>query len=67
MNDLDFSLMSDAQLRAYVLENRDNLLAFQIYVDRKAQQPPVAIIEPEEWSEERMKQVLDEIKQRQQN
>lgn len=60
----DFSTMTDSELRAYVLAHRQDTAAFHAYVDRMQQRPPVAIIEPEEWSEERMQQILDEIKQR---
>jgi hypothetical protein len=58
--------MSDEELRAYVLANRQNTDAFHAYVDRMQQRSPVAIIELEEWSEERMQQILNE-KYRQQS
>ena len=64
MSHPDFSVMTDDQLRAYVLAHRQDTTAFHAYVDRMQQRPPIAVIEPEEWSEERMQQVLDEIKQR---
>jgi hypothetical protein len=64
MSEINFSAMTDAQLRAYVLKNRQDTTAFHAYVDRMQQRPPVAVIEPEEWSEERMAQALNEIKQR---
>lgn len=60
----DFSTMTDEELRAYVLANRQNTDAFHAYVDRMQQRPPIAVIEPEEWSEERMQQVLDEKERR---
>jgi hypothetical protein len=60
----NFDGMTDAQLRAYVLTHRQDTSAFHAYVDRMQQRPPVAIIEPEEWSEKRMELVLDQIKQR---
>jgi hypothetical protein len=60
----NFDEMTEAQLRAYVLNHRQDTTAFHAYVDRMQQRPPVAIIEPEEWSEERMAQALNEIKQR---
>lgn len=63
MSHPDFSIMIDDQLRAYVLTHRQDTTAFHAYVDRMQQRPPIAVIEPEEWSEERMQQVLDEIKQ----
>lgn len=40
--------------------------AFHAYVDRMAKRTPIAIIEPEEWSEDRMPQILDEIERRKQ-
>lgn len=57
--------MTDGELRAYVLSHRQDQAAFHAYVDRMQQRPPIAIIEPEEWSEEQMQQILDEIRQRQ--
>lgn len=65
MNYPDFSVMNDAELRTYVLGHRENKQAFYAYVDRMATRPPIAIIEPEDWNEERMQQVLTEIVQRQ--
>lgn len=62
----DFSAMTDEQLRAYVLAHRQDTAAFHAYVDRMQQRPPIAIIEPGEWSEERMRQILDEVQQRKQ-
>lgn len=63
MSNPDFSVMSDAQLRDYVLSHRQDGAAFYAYVDRMQQRPPVAIIEPEEWSEEQMQLILDEKRQ----
>jgi hypothetical protein len=60
----NFDEMTDAQLRAYVLNNRQDTTAFHAYVDRMQQRPPIAVIEPEEWSEERMREILNEIKHR---
>lgn len=65
MSHSDFSVMTDGELRAYVLSHRQDQAAFHAYVDRMQQRPPIAIIEPEEWSEEQMQQILDEIRQRQ--
>lgn len=62
MSHPDFSIMTELELRAYVLTNRQEQAAFHAYVDRMQERPPVAIIEPEEWSESRMQQVLDEKK-----
>lgn len=56
----DFSTMADVELRAYVLANRQDMEAFHAHVDRMQQRPPVAVIEPEEWSEERMQQILEQ-------
>jgi hypothetical protein len=64
MNSPDFSVMSEQELRAYVLSHRQDKAAFEAYLDKVHERPPIAIIEPEAWSEERMQQVLDEIKQR---
>lgn len=58
---IDFATMTDVELRAYVLAHRQDQKAFHAYIDRMQQYPPVAIIEPEEWSEERMQQALDQI------
>lgn len=63
MNPPDFSLMTDDQLRAYVLANRQEQTAFHAYIDRMQHHPPVAIIEPEEWSELRMQQVFKQKEQ----
>jgi hypothetical protein len=60
----NFDEMTDAQLRAYVLNHRQDTTAFHAYVDRMQQRPPTAVVEPEEWSEERMQEILDEIKHR---
>ncbi len=56
--------MTDAQLRAYVPAHRQDQKAFYACVDRMQQRSPVAIIEPEEWSEERMQSILDQKEQR---
>lgn len=66
MNHPNFSAMTDEELRAYVLAHRQDQTAFHAYVDRMQQRPPIAIIEPEEWSEERMLQVFGEIEQHKQ-
>lgn len=66
MSTPDFSVMTDAELRTYVLAHRQDVAAFHTYVDRMQQRPPIATIEPEEWSEERMQQILDQIGQRKQ-
>jgi hypothetical protein len=66
MSDPDFSAMTNAELRAYVLAHRQDVAAFHTYVDRMQQRPPIATVEPEEWSEERMQQILDDIEQRKQ-
>lgn len=59
-----FSVMTDEELRAYVLSHQQDQAAFHAYVDRMQQRPPIAIIEPEEWSEERMQQILNEKERR---
>jgi hypothetical protein len=64
MSSPDFSVMSEAELRAYVLKHRQDKAAFEAYLDKVHERPPIAIIEPEDWNEERMEQVLDEIKRR---
>ncbi len=63
---IDFSTMTDDQLRAYVLAHRQDTAAFHAYVDRMQQRPPIAVIEPDDWSEERMQQILDEVQRRKQ-
>ena len=55
----DFSKMSETDLRAYVLAHRQDQSAFYAYVDRMHERPPIAVIEPEEWSEERMQEAID--------
>jgi hypothetical protein len=42
-----------------VWQNRSNTAAFHTYVERM-QRRSVAVIEPEDWSAERMQQVLPE-------
>lgn len=64
MSNPDFFVMTDAQLRDYVLAHRQDQAAFYAYIDRMQQRPPIAIIEPEEWSEEQMQWILDEKKRR---
>lgn len=66
MNHPDFSAMTNAQLRAYVLAHRQDRVAFHAYVDRMAKRTPIAVVEPEEWSEEWMQQILNEIERRKQ-
>ena len=65
MSQIDFNGMTNKELRAYVLANRQDTAAFHAYVDRIQQRPPIAIVEPEEWSALRMQQILDEIKRKQ--
>lgn len=57
----DFASMSDGNLRAYVLGHRKDQSAFYAYIDRMHERPPIAIIEPEEWSEQRMQEAIDGI------
>ena len=64
MSSPDFSVMTEQELRAYVLSHREDKAAFEAYLDKVHERPPIAVIEPEEWSEERMQQVLNLIKQR---
>jgi hypothetical protein len=64
MSSPDFSVMTEQELRAYVLSHREDKAAFEAYLDKVHERPPIAVIEPEEWSEERMQAVLNLIKQR---
>lgn len=64
MNHPNFSVMTDEELRSYVLAHRQDTVAFYAYVDRMQQRPPVAVVEPEEWSEERMQQILKKKEER---
>ncbi len=64
MSNPDFSFMTEQELRAYVLSHREDKAAFEAYLDKVHERPPIAVIEPEEWSEERMQEVLNLIKQR---
>lgn len=57
----DFSNMSDRELKVYVLANRKDQAAFYAYVDRMHERPPVDVIEPEDWSEERIQEAIDKI------
>jgi hypothetical protein len=58
----NFSSMTDAELRTYILKYREDKEAFYAYVDRMSNRPPIAIIEPENWSKERMQEVIKNIK-----
>jgi len=64
MSKPDFSVMTEQELRAYVLNHRQDKAAFEAYLDKVHERPPIAVVEPEDWSESRMQQVLDEIKRR---
>ena len=64
MSRSDFSVMTEQELRAYVLSHREDKVAFEAYLDKVRQRPPIAVIEPEEWSEEKMQEVLNLIKRR---
>jgi len=64
MNSPNFSAMTKQELRVYVLSHREDKAAFEAYLDKTHERPPIAVIEPEEWSEERMQEVLNLIKQR---
>lgn len=59
----DYSSMTEQALRAYVLSHREDKTAFETYLDKSHERPPIAVIEPEEWSEERMQEVLNLINQ----
>lgn len=59
MNLSNFSSMTDAELRTYILKHREDKEALYAYVDRMSNRPPVAIIEPEDWSKERMQKVIN--------
>ncbi|PSB45515.1 hypothetical protein C7B80_16810 [Cyanosarcina cf. burmensis CCALA 770] len=65
MSSPDFFVMTEQELRAYVLSHRQDKAAFEAYLDKVHERPPIAVIEPKEWSEERMQQILDEIKRKQ--
>ena len=64
MNSPDFSVMTEQELRAYVLNHREDKAAFEAYLDKSHERSPIAVIEPEEWSEGRMQEVLNLIKRR---
>lgn len=57
---IKFDELSDEELRTYVLQNRSDTVAFHAYVDRMQQRPAIAIVDPDDWSEGRMKQILQE-------
>lgn len=42
MNHPDFSIMTDPELRTYVLAHREDREAFYAYVDRMATRPPIS-------------------------
>lgn len=60
MSNPNFSAMTDEELRTYVLHNRQDTMVFYAYVDPMQQRPPIAVIEPGEWSEKRMQQIFTE-------
>ena len=62
MTGIDFDTMTDSELRAYVLAHRQDTAAIHAYVYQMQQRPPIAIIEPEEWSDRSMQQIFDEAK-----
>jgi hypothetical protein len=57
MSKPDFSVMTEQELRAYMLSHRQDKVAFEAYLDKVHERPPIAVVEPEDWSEERMQQV----------
>ncbi|UFP94102.1 DUF6887 family protein [Gloeobacter morelensis] len=44
----DLEQMTDKQLRAYVLANRQDAEAFYLYVERMRQKPPIAVLGPDD-------------------
>ncbi|MEZ2320671.1 MAG: hypothetical protein ACBR15_16890 [Microcoleus sp.] len=46
MSQVNFEAMSDAELRRYFLENRQDRAAFQAYLDRFSQRPKSIIASP---------------------
>lgn len=46
MNQIDYSLMSDAELRQFFLQNRQDRTAFEAYMDRLNQRPQKIIASP---------------------
>jgi predicted metal-dependent RNase len=46
MSQIDYSLMSDAELRQFFLQNRQDLTAFEAYMDRLNQRPRKIIASP---------------------
>ncbi len=46
MSQMNFDTMSDAELRRYFLANRQDLTAFQAYLDRFNQRPKSVIASP---------------------
>jgi hypothetical protein len=46
MSQVDFEIMSDAELKRYFLENRRDQAAFQAYLDRFSQRPKSLIASP---------------------
>jgi hypothetical protein len=63
MSKSNFNAMTEQELRAYVLSHREDKAAFEAYLDKVHERAPIAVIEPEEWSEERMQEALNLIKQ----
>jgi predicted metal-dependent RNase len=46
MSQIDYSLMSDAELRQFFLQNRQDQTAFEAYMDRLNQRPRKIIASP---------------------
>lgn len=48
MQQLDYTSMSDRDLKQYLLENKDNQQAFYAYLDRKLKEPKNILISVDE-------------------
>ena len=64
MKQVNYSEMSDRELKKYLLQHKDNKDAFQAYFDRKKQQPKQVIIGANELDSLTIEQQIELISQR---
>ena len=64
MNPVNYTDMSDQELKQYLLENKDNKEAFYAYLDRKQQQPKQVMIGVDELDFLTREQQVELITQR---
>jgi hypothetical protein len=68
MSQINYALMSDQELKQYFLEHRDDVEAFQAYMDRRQSRPPqepiLAADEVDLPFEEQMKLIDERMRSR---